>query len=304
MRAEVLPRAIDAVLRQQWPAEWGPYEIVLVDDASTDTTAEVVARYDERLRYIQREVNGGLCAARNAGIDAARGDYIIFLDDDDEPLPGWLLGLTRLVLADAATVGSCGVEVRDERGAIVKVSRPSDLGPAFDYARGLLLPGAFITASEALRAIGGFRRGLPAVHQTELMLRLLPWCRENHQAVVTTDDVLLRMHRADPGDRPLHSPEGILAGALVLLEHHRDRIGRSRRLLASYLAVAGVSAARLERWSQSRSLLVQAVRARPLGLRNWARMALALFPALGRRVWKVDHYIRPQRRERFADLGR
>lgn len=62
------------------------FELILVDDCSTDDTlamARALAEEDSRIRTIAREQNGGACAARNAGIAAAQGRYIAFLDSDD-----------------------------------------------------------------------------------------------------------------------------------------------------------------------------------------------------------------------------
>jgi len=83
--ATYLPKAIDSVLKQQFTN----YEIIVVDDGSTDNTAEIVAKYGDRVRYIYKK-NGGLPAARNTGIQAARGELIGFLDADDEWLPTFL----------------------------------------------------------------------------------------------------------------------------------------------------------------------------------------------------------------------
>jgi glycosyltransferase involved in cell wall biosynthesis len=77
-RAHLLPIAIDSVLKQTYEN----VEIVVIDDGSTDNTADVVARYGDRVRYYWQP-NGGLGAARNAGLDRAEGDWIAFLDSDD-----------------------------------------------------------------------------------------------------------------------------------------------------------------------------------------------------------------------------
>jgi len=75
-------RAIDSVLAQTHPAA----EIIVVDDGSTDNTGEIVQSYGPPVQYLHQE-NAGPGAARNAGIRAARGDWIAFLDHDDEWLP-------------------------------------------------------------------------------------------------------------------------------------------------------------------------------------------------------------------------
>ncbi|MFC4551167.1 MULTISPECIES: glycosyltransferase family 2 protein [Halorussus] len=78
-RADVLPRAIDSVLAQTVE----DLELLVVDDASTDETPELVADYDDRVTLLRHDENRGACAARNTGIEAAEGDYVAFLDSDD-----------------------------------------------------------------------------------------------------------------------------------------------------------------------------------------------------------------------------
>lgn len=82
--AETLPRAINSVLSQTFKN----FEYIIVDDASTDDTESVVDSYDDRrIQYVRHEENKGGSAARNTGIAQARGQYIAFLDADDEWLP-------------------------------------------------------------------------------------------------------------------------------------------------------------------------------------------------------------------------
>jgi len=86
-RAELLPRTIKSVLNQTLK----DFELIIVDDGSTDNTKEVVEeiqKKDKRIRYIRLDKNSGAPAhPKNVGIQNAKGDYIAFLDDDDEWLP-------------------------------------------------------------------------------------------------------------------------------------------------------------------------------------------------------------------------
>jgi glycosyltransferase involved in cell wall biosynthesis len=81
-RARYITKAIESVLAQSYPSR----EIIVVDDGSTDDTPTVLRSYADRIRVI-RQKNSGPSGARNAGIEAARGRWIAFLDSDDEWLP-------------------------------------------------------------------------------------------------------------------------------------------------------------------------------------------------------------------------
>lgn len=76
-----LPECIDNVLRQSFK----DYEVLLIDDGSTDGSADICDQYakkDERIKVIHKE-NGGLSSARNCGIEQACGEFLLFLDSDD-----------------------------------------------------------------------------------------------------------------------------------------------------------------------------------------------------------------------------
>jgi glycosyltransferase involved in cell wall biosynthesis len=79
---QFIRRTVDSILAQTY----SDFEIIVVDDGSTDNTADVVRSYGPKVRYIYQQ-NAGDGPARNTGITAAEGDWIAFLDHDDEWLP-------------------------------------------------------------------------------------------------------------------------------------------------------------------------------------------------------------------------
>ena len=100
-RAKLIGRAIKSVLAQTYE----DFELIIVDDNSTDDTQQVVASFaDERIRYLRQEHNQGQNPALNMGVRAARGQKIAFLDSDDEWLPTYLERMLE-VFAQDKTLG-------------------------------------------------------------------------------------------------------------------------------------------------------------------------------------------------------
>ena len=110
-----LQECLDSILAQDIKV---PYEVLLIDDGSTDGGAEICDEYaakDERVRVFHQE-NQGLSAARNTGIDAARGRYYAFVDSDDVVLPAYLRTLYEACEKHDAYMALCAVEDVQENG--------------------------------------------------------------------------------------------------------------------------------------------------------------------------------------------
>jgi glycosyltransferase involved in cell wall biosynthesis len=116
--AATLARAIDSVRAQTWPA----HEIIVVDDGSSDATAEVAAGFGNAVRII-RQPNRGVAVARNAGAAAASGDWLAFLDADDWYAPD-RLRLHAEWITEAPTLDCLTgeYEYRDDAGRLIGTS--------------------------------------------------------------------------------------------------------------------------------------------------------------------------------------
>ena len=101
---QYLRKCVDSVLNQDIPSS--EYEIILVDDGSPDSCPQICDEYaakHENIRVVHRK-NGGLSAARNSGIEVAKGDYVMFIDSDDYIEPNVLKGLIAQMDCDKLDV--------------------------------------------------------------------------------------------------------------------------------------------------------------------------------------------------------
>ena len=191
-RAGLLTRAIESVLAQTYT----DYEIIIVDDCSSDNTQEVIAGLDDpRIRSFRHERNRGLSAARNTAIFNARGEYVALLDDDDEWLPMNLELRVRRFDNSSSKVGlvyGWRDVVDDSTGKVRPYTRHTLEGDLFEYLLALnYLAGSpdLMVRLSAAQEIGGFDESLPA--SVELLF-LTQIAQRFHIAVVP--HVISRQH--------------------------------------------------------------------------------------------------------------
>jgi teichuronic acid biosynthesis glycosyltransferase TuaG len=142
-----LPEALDSVFAQTYPH----YEVIVVDDASTDRTVEIVQRYGKKIRLFRRTQNSGVCQiTRNEGIHQAQGEYVAFLDHDDAWYPEKLEKQVAFMEANREILFShTYCDVMDENSRVTGVRHEANLpatGPCFSA----LLRHCFITISTVM----------------------------------------------------------------------------------------------------------------------------------------------------------
>jgi glycosyltransferase involved in cell wall biosynthesis len=157
-----LAAAIESVRRQSHPS----VEVVVVDDGSTDDSAEVAARYPDVI-YVWQQ-NQGQSAAQNRGLEAAGGEFVLFLDADDELAPGALESLAQCLAERPDCAFAYGhVERVDDEGAVLVGSASREArqqtcleGDPYAYMlrtnNCLRGGGAVLYRAELLRRAGGF----------------------------------------------------------------------------------------------------------------------------------------------------
>ncbi len=262
-------------------------ELFVVDDGSVDTTATVAAASasdDPRLAVITQP-NAGPSAARNTGVRAGHGTYLLCVDADDEVDAESLVWFADQLDAGAAIAFSGARAVRPD--GRVDHWGPEPLGPAFGSITGVFLSGLFAARRADVLAVGGFSAALRYSENTDLGLRLIAHLEAQGPLVTrhTSQELLTSYPPATPAGSNAYTDELRFTSALYIADTQADRLALDPAAHASYWAIAGVAAARLDRPRDARRCFARAARAEPSNLRHLSRLALVGIPAVRRRRW-------------------
>ena len=204
-RPRLLPRAVESArLSGRDP------EIVVVDDASTDETGEV-CRALPGIRHVRVERNRGVAGARNVGIEASAGEYLSFLDDDDERLPGSLDAQVERLEAEpgAALIYGQALVVGGSGAAPARVY--PERCPQGDLFWELLgqnfIPcGSVLLRRSCLQRVGPLDAGVPGLDDWDLWVRLA-----EHFTFIAAETPVYRWRQSSPG-----SGQGSSSGARMV----------------------------------------------------------------------------------------
>ncbi|MEZ5491598.1 MAG: glycosyltransferase family A protein [Gammaproteobacteria bacterium] len=169
-RARVLARALDSVFAQLLL----PMEVVVVDDGSTDSTAELVRGNYPTVRYI-KQLNQGVSSARNTGVANSQGRWLAFLDSDDEWLPDKLK--KQMAAIEQEDMLLCHTDefwIRNGRHVNPKRKHAKAGGHIFERCLPLcaISPSSVLLRRDLFERVGGFDETLPACEDYDLWLRI------------------------------------------------------------------------------------------------------------------------------------
>ncbi len=171
-RAEFLVEAIRSVLNQTFK----DYEIIIVDDGSTDNTKAVLQKFSNKIRYFYQE-NKGVSTARNRGIKEASGEYIAFLDSDDIWKINKLSKQIELIESNTKIgLVCCLMDAVDSKGKLLNQIKPKVYpGRNFEEAilRGATYPSTFFIRRECFEEVGLFNENIVIFEDLDLYLRIV-----------------------------------------------------------------------------------------------------------------------------------
>ena len=223
-RADLLRRALKSVISQTYQ----PIEIIVVDDGSTDETESIVGEFknDSPLIYLKNEEARGAPVARNKGIQAASGDFIAGLDDDDEWNPE---RIERLVQAYDDSFSCITSNVKMQYENHTATWHKQEIITLDDLLYSNQVGNQVLVKRDRLLEIGGFDEQLAAAQDYDLWIRLC----EAFGPVKNIRRPLQIVHTEHEKGR-ISNPSSQLKGYLAFYKKHKHRMNRAQRKYQLY----------------------------------------------------------------------
>jgi glycosyltransferase involved in cell wall biosynthesis len=280
--ARTIADAIDSVRAQTFT----DFEIIIVDDGSTDGSVEIIRRYSGEVRLLEQQ-NRGPSAARNLAIANSSGELLAFLDADDWWKPDFLTKMVAALDAEPqAAMAYCDLQLIDSLGKAFPTSLTERSGhaPSLDEMLKRLwpiVPSGVVIRRAALDAVGGYPEQLRAFEDVYLWMLL----REQGPFVYLPEGLAAWRFAHFPA--PLKAPGGQEAAGRIFRQMVMARYGvdpirhvRSReRAPRSILGYIGLDALAHGDRTTARRAFIRAIALDPYRVRNYLRLVRTILPA-------------------------
>lgn len=265
-REDLVQRTINSIISQTY-SDW---ELIVVDDGSTDNTEQEIQKFlaDPRISYFKK-ANTGQPHSLNVGVGMAKGEFVVFLDSDDEAYPNWLSTVaahinenTGIVCCEAIRKFLDGSSIRE--GMDVKF-----MGQRLNLK---FTCGSLFIRRSLFDAIGGYDTELKANIQTDLGYRLLTELRKTKYQSITINEPLLQINiHAGPRIRTDWSKR--VAGGIRFLEKHYEMYRQyDKHELSSMAGSIAYSCYKLKKRKEALTYMLKAIRYNPFRWRNYLRV--------------------------------
>lgn len=290
-RAHLIEKTLKSTLNQSYQS----FEIIIIDDGSTDNTREVLGRInDERIRCFYHEENKGTAAARNTGIKNARGEYIAFLDDDVEWLPEKLEKQIEIFKTDLPELG---VVYSDSQ---LVINNKMKYWKSPEVTRGILInPGTsdyqamnigtptMLVKKECFEKVGLFDERFFRFIDLELLLRL-----SKHYHFYHIKEPLIRFYSNDGLSSDINA---LIKARKLLLERYFEKAKKNKKFLAKQYFSIGANLCLIGKVKEGRKHLIKSVKLNPLNIKFFVTIVISLFGSfIFNKVAKTFRGVRPK----------
>jgi glycosyltransferase involved in cell wall biosynthesis len=261
-RERLIGRAIQSVLNQTY----GDFEVIVVDDGSTDNTKNIVgAINDPRIRYIRHEQQKGATTARNTGIVASQGKYIAFQDSDDEWLSEKLEKQMHVLEAapeDVGVIYTAFIRVTD--GEVLYIPSTRVVKKEGDVLTQLLKQNFVSTQTAILRKscfdrVGLFDERLPRLQDWELFIRMSQY----YKFRFISDPLVIAHFQKDSISS---SKKAYIEGIVIILEKHFEKFAKNKKVLAKTYCDIGTKLYSVGNKNRGRDYIIKAMKSHPVNV--------------------------------------
>jgi glycosyltransferase involved in cell wall biosynthesis len=258
--------------------EYNDYELLIIDDGSTDSTEDIVKNYlksDSVLYY--KTQNQGVSSARNYGWRHSRGEYLIFIDGDDELKSEYLEKISKCIDNNSPDFVFVGASFFKDGHF------KYDVFPSKPYGKyseeGLFLAGTFIVKKNIFDSFGGYDSNIRYGENTELAIRLTgkPYSK------VFIEECLLRVNQTS--NRRSTAPGNLIQSISYTIKKHRAYFDQHPLACWGYQQILAVSYFRLGDVTEGRKELWKAWHLRPFKLISLTRLLITYFPLVRRKIY-------------------
>lgn len=267
-RANLLPNMIESVQRQTY-SNW---ELIIVDDGSTDNTEDVIQAYltDKRIQYLKKQ-NSGATHTRNVGANLAKGTFLTFLDSDDEAYNGWLQTISNLIDDDTA-VACCGAVRKMPDGQMLR-EEPWLYRFFGEELKVKFTCGSLFVKKELFDKLGGYDVQLKSNQHTDLGYRLLEYLRNSNLKKKYTNECLIQIN-IHGGARIRTNWKQVSEGSLQFIEKHYDFLKRNKSVkhISDIYSVIAFSNYKMKKRQKSLHFLLKSIRYNPSNYKNYLKI--------------------------------
>jgi glycosyltransferase involved in cell wall biosynthesis len=263
-RCSLLPRAVKSVLDQTY----NNLECIIVDDGSTDNTKSVIKQFDaDQVTVCHHKESRGASAARNTGIEIADGDYVAFLDDDDEWLPTKLEKQVNVLDEQPSSVGLvyCWLDYCNQSEGVHRKYQPTKEGYIFEEMLDKQAIGnssTLLVRRSVAESVNGFDESLPRGNDGDFIRRIA-----YDYLVKCVEEVLVRVYTDHGHNRITRYDETGIRNAIT---GHTAKLNKFEHVLDKYpsqeaniFAKLGYLYALLGEWQTSAKYFCRAVQTAP-----------------------------------------
>ena len=278
-RAKILDKAIESILYQTY-TNW---ELIIVDDGSTDDTGVFIKKYliDKRIKYIYQD-NAGVCAARNKGASIAVGKFLVFLDSDDVVENNWLFDFYEEIENKTADIAYCSVKIQNHDNTIEYIDVDNPYGN--NKGQGTDLAGSWAVKKHIFCEVGMYDEVIKFGENNELRLRINSL---NLNIGLIKKYNLIYFASKNGGSKNYQNK---INSILYVLDKHKDYYNKNRHIKKLFLQTAAVSAIRISKIDKAHYLFNIALKENKTDIKLWLQFFFTTNSFLSNFIWPKSNH--------------